>query len=86
MGAKKLTRNLIAKDLEHRTFWAKRTFPNVSTLILSSLGFVFFCFFALAMVEHFFAAVEKEFVDTNNVSDILANNSPFFLAGQEIGN
>jgi len=38
------------------------------------------------MVEHFFAAVEKEFVDTNNVSDILANNSPFFLAGQEIGN
>lgn len=36
------------------------------------------------MVEHFFAAVEKEFVDTNNVSDILANNSRFpgyFLPG-----
>jgi len=32
------------------------------------------------MVEHFFAAVEKEFVDTNNVSDILANNSPVFFS------
>lgn len=67
---------------------------NVRALILDFFAVCFFYFFfspslfVLATVEHFLqlAFAEKEFVDTNNVSDILANNSFTPLSCPPVGN
>lgn len=67
---------------------------NVRALILDFFAVCFFYFFfspsllVLATVEHFLqlAFAEKEFVDTNNVSDILANNSFTPLSSPPVGN